>query len=186
MRDNQELSADEARISACVDIDKVTNIKQLVNAVPHLEHNNQDGWLQCRVCVQHKSALNMKFFGNNFKTFGYFIQGQEIHDLKKSVKRHLSLTAHNECCNLADSRAIKDQRNRNVALSLARNSYTVIQEKLGYRAYERLVMKDHMNGVIIGNMNHSRMFASKFVDSMYTVLVDQVSFYLRSPRFHRW
>ena len=76
MRDNQELAADEARVTACVDISKATTIRQLVNLVPHLQHNMQDGWLQCRVCVEHKSDLNMEFVRGNFKTFGYFMPGQ--------------------------------------------------------------------------------------------------------------
>lgn len=182
MRDNQELAADEARVTACVDISKATTIRQLVNLVPHLQHNMQDGWLQCRVCVEHKSDLNMEFVRGNFKTFGYFMPGQEFHDLKKAVKRHISLTAHNESCNLADSSAIKGRKNRDVALSLARNAYLAITEKLGYVAYERMVMKDHLNGVVVGNVNHSRKFASKFVDSMYTVLVHSVSLFLHSPQ----
>eukprot|EP00959_Pyramimonas_sp_CCMP1952_P120648 2522564-Pyramimonas_sp.AAC.1 len=101
--------------------------------------------------------------------------------LKRSVQRHLVIDTHKRALNILARKADEQKRANNTGIVLARNAFTVVREALPYTAYERLVLEDHLKGLPVGSLNHSRKLMPPLVRAMFSVTVDQFGIFLRTP-----
>ena len=124
--------------------------------------NNED-LLECTVCKANPPfRLAAARAGSNSTRgeLGVISAGQQLCDIKKAVLRHTTSKGHQRALTLADRRARNATAKRGAGMAVGRCSLFRVQEKMSHKAFERLLLLNHLNGVDIGQMNHSEHFSS--------------------------
>ena len=77
--------------------------------------------------------------------------------------------------------ARRGERNREMGRRLGTLAYFLYYNDLPFSLYESLLPWFTLNHIDVGEINHSREFVRKFVDSVHAVLVDRLKKFLQKP-----
>jgi hypothetical protein len=100
----------------------------------------------------------------------------KFHQLKYHIQRHLDSDKHKELSEVSSSLK-KEGRLNKIGMLLSAIAYEIIFHGHSFRDYEKRVAILDMNGVDVGNLNHSRDFLTRFLNTIY----DRVSNFVNLP-----
>lgn len=110
---------------------------------------------------------------------------REFSNLKKVLVSHLSSKLHTERVNDREleskEKEVFKSRNFNVGSKLGRQAYKILKTSGSYSGYENDVAVLSAQGVDVGTLNHSRMFAAKFCDSVYSAITEKTQEIVNEP-----
>ena len=167
------------------------SVDEILRMLPQLKKDDiDDNIISCKSCKDNlrenfaKGVFTVK--SRSFQRLppqGDSADNQKIKDLnrqfsnlKKNIARHLL----NRC--LGDISPEEDNLNSqadvSAGLAIARTWLYIIVNGRPYIDSEQLTQLQHINGVKLGNINHSREFIDNFLDAMYVELKNQIFNYL--------
>ena len=154
--------------------------------------------LQCGMCC--KGASYSAELGSQFGFFVYSasehglsfrekdILPQPFRSLKTRLREHMGSTTHRDHLKQkADQQLRGDRllsRNKEVGLRVGRTAYHVFKDGLSLHQFEALLLLQQRNGTDMGEINHSRMFASRLRPHMAAAIKDGVSQHLTTIQVH--
>ena len=173
-KEQSGLSALDRDINTCLTIQELCDKCDLV-------FFTADDKLCCSACFDHGIAVPKGILGgNNRGTLGTFDHGQEMKNLKQSVKAHMKSAAHGWCVEHRAQRMLERHQQRSVGITIARLAYMVVREAWSYASFERLVLEQHLLHMFVGTKNHNRKFVPDFLDSMHAVMVTRIKRFLQT------
>ncbi|KAK3271656.1 hypothetical protein CYMTET_20009 [Cymbomonas tetramitiformis] len=130
----------------------------------------EDEILVCPCCFKHSSSAPKKILvGRNRDTLGKFSSKSLLKNLKTRILSHFKSAAHEFCVERENQEELAKHRSQSVGLTLAHLALQTITEARSYHSYERAVLRQHLLGTRVGNLNHSRQFVVSFLNSLYYV-----------------
>lgn len=129
----------------------------------------------CEICTKNDAELSTT--KQNIGCFTYKItedydcseldKTQPFRNLKRSIKRHLVTQTHREALNDASVKTEYDakleNRERLIGMRLARMAYHLLKKGRPDTDFPEQVLLHNLNGVDVGNVNHSKNFVAKFL-----------------------
>ena len=102
--------------------------------------------------------------------------------LRDSVAKHFRSVGHQEAKKVALEREERDMAHSEVshsaALHVLRTTYLVLKKSLSHLLFEDLIVLQHLNATVMGNINHSRMMMdtarSAFCDATLTKVKEHI------------
>ena len=120
-------------------------------------------FLECTACKDHPPlALAARRAGGDSTRgeLGVITAGQDIVDLRRTVSRHLMSKGHVEACGRRARTQLQARAKHTAGMVVGRTALFRIQENLSHMAFERTLLLNSLNGVDIGQLNHSTEFSS--------------------------
>ena len=117
---------------------------------------------------------------------------EQLDDLRKRNKKFANLKGHvkrhffdNRCClNKNDLNAEKIEKRKSnekaAGMNLGRIIYNIVTTARSYNDYEKDVVLAKLNGIKVGDINHSRKFVPDFLKSLSQACKDLIVNYLKS------
>ena len=94
-------------------------------------------------------------------------KGQKFRNLKRSLKRHIITQTHKDSLSDISVKTASDlkveKREKDIGMRLARMAYHLFKRGRPDTDFPEHVVLHHLNGVDVGNINHSDKFVSKFL-----------------------
>ena len=92
------------------------------------------------------------------------IMPQSFNSLKQRVSEHFRSTRHREAkkaqLEMTKKQQARTVADRSAALHVLRSTYLVLKHSIGHTIFEQFIVAQHLNGTLIGNLNHSRMMVA--------------------------
>ena len=151
---------------------------------------------QCGMCCKGASysaelESQFGFFAYSASEHGLSFQEKYIlpfRSLKTSLREHMGSTTHRDHLKQkADQQLLGDRllsRNQEVGLRVGRTAYHVFKDGLSLHQFEALLLLQQRNGTDMGEINHSKMFASRLWPHMAAAIKDGVSHHLATVQVH--
>ena len=146
------------------------SVDDIIELYKELEYDRGTNAMYCRLCCPENYDLQSNPNVNNILgRFSYDdlcgISLQFIH-LKSNIKRHFKKDAHIEKLKKfkeqENENTLINLRNKNIGMRIARICYDIYQTGGSVRSYEKEILKSSLNGLDIGDLNHSRRFIGNF------------------------
>lgn len=169
-------------------------VDKLCNLAPFLTKEDDLGCFACSLCLdtyqdrdKHSHDIQNGVIRYNFEEGVDFSDRKQpiaFRNLKTRIIEHIDSQTHRNA-QLAREEASAEQkkksdRNMKVGMVLARTAYKIVKLGQSYANFETEVSLLHMNGVDVGDINHSRKFASQIVSAIFDVAVTKVKQVIRS------
>jgi hypothetical protein len=149
--------------------------------------------LLCMPCIQQKkttlSSGQFHLKGENMARFGVVklqdvsdVKPREFKTVKQAVKEHLQTSGHTMCLEAFHGEDMHRNKVQRAGLAVARSALKTVREAQSFRFFEREIFDKHVDGVNVGNLNHSRDFITRFIPAMYSVLVKRIHTFLTTPQ----
>ena len=154
---------------------KAKSIETLVGELhPHFALSPSGTEVRCGVCPGYDRRRGLT-------EPGVFNVNQPFSQLKRSLGDHILSERHRNALDALDTDRTQASVRLRAGLNVARAVYLRIKQGGSYLGFEdELVLLDEC-GSDVGTLNHSRMFAAAFVDSLYSALRERVKKLLNSP-----
>ena len=180
-------------------IDNARTISEIITACPEFEHITDKKYIKCKLCVD-EAIFNLNNEASR-QTIGVIkyndestqlrertdLMDREFRNIKISVKKHLNSHIHKEHVMKIEkkSRDLKGRddlrNNKAAAMRCARICYGLYRKGRPFTDYPEIVATIVAGGTFMGEINHSKEFASTFLNSVANVVRDKVKHYLKSP-----
>ena len=160
------------------DLLKSNNVDELVANVDWLILTDDNQYARCIVCMSGNKP------GEDGQS-GFFNLSQEFRYLKKHIKGHSNRELH--CQKLADSEmaSLKStkvaKRSDQVGMRLGTIAYQIMYHGEALTSYERKVAALSMNGVDVGNINHSKNFPIALISPFKNIVSSKLKLIVKSP-----
>ena len=132
---------------------------------------NQDAYIDIPKQTCQKDEQDLKEIRQKNKSF---------QNLKKSIVRHYKEGRCTQKPDLEKERKV-DGREKTIGMNLGRIVYKIVCRGRSYLDYEGDVLCAKMNGVDVGELNHSRMFVPKLLGTLSTVTQNMFIRFFRTP-----
>lgn len=140
---------------------------------------------QYLACIPCTYGLKTKCPGQGYFSLKHVQYDELIMDihfrtLKSHIQRHLDISTHKELAN-APEFTTKSSRVENIGKVVTGVAYQIIHGNNFFREFSRQIAMLDVNGVDVGNINHSFDFLDRFLESIYKELIGNVSKFLHTP-----
>lgn len=156
-----------------------------------LSYIENDKMLVCSLCVLY--PLGSAHVAGNFEYdrlhddqyLSIQVMSEEFRNLKKHIKRHFVQEIHLSNVEKREreenERFRKETRGHAIGMRIARICYAGYQSGMSSRGYEKEILKAKLNGLDIGDINHSKEFYSNFRHFVANEVTHCLSSYFTSP-----
>ena len=137
-----------------------------------LSYIDEDKMVVCTMCVlypvetSHLPGYFEYDFINDEQHQNTQVMSREFRNLKTNIKRHFMLEFHKE--NLKrwegeeSKHCVRETRCHSIGMRIARICYAGYKSGMSARDYEKEILKAKLNGLDVGDINHSKEFYSNF------------------------
>ena len=146
------------------------------------------GYFLCDICSKFDSEKTPKItfeyngpkeFTEKEKVLRQFI------NLKKTLKRHLTTSINHKECLMKNSKTEEEKVkttsiNEEVGMRIGRNCYFLFYKGRPYIDFEDMILLQDLNGLYVGDINHSRKFPASYRPFVCNEVMDRVRNYLNS------
>ena len=149
-------------------------------------------YMYCSACTKPKGVVPSGGDGKTQNAIGIFTYDCEkasfsyaenlsaaFRSLKDTVKRHFRSERHaraEEAAKRSEQQsAARSKEAGTVAVRVLRTAYYVLSKSLSQTAFEELIVLQHMNGLNMGNINHSKAFMSQARDMFYQQVITSLT-----------
>lgn len=175
----------DSKLSVCKTVEDICNSFDEITYVP------EEKVLSCIRCVIHPSQGGAHVPGR----FSYDllhdetyrstnVTTQEFRNLKKSIKRHIGNEIHTDAVREWEETqkydARRETRVHSIGMRIARLCYAGYQVGTSKRNFEEDVYKSVLNGVDLGDINHSKEFYSDYMPYVSKAVSGRVKIFFES------
>ncbi|KAK3244804.1 hypothetical protein CYMTET_45601 [Cymbomonas tetramitiformis] len=147
----------------------------------HMTSYPADEVFVCKVCFKHSSLSPKQVCsGVNRKSVGIFSSNSLLKNVKPRIITHYTSAVHEWCSEYENKQQLAITQQRAIGLTLGRLALETIVEAHSYCSYERAVLRQHLIGTRVGNLNHGRDFVRKLLPCFYNVVVRRVIAWFRA------
>ena len=163
------------------------NVEELCNFSDHLEISEDKSYISCLPCTGSQTTT-----GGHFKV--NILEDGDSNDkeltrkkslvlsnLKMKVHRHLESSMHREMVKLESAPKKTEGKTHKVGMIVSAIAYEIIFEGHSFREFERRLALLDLQGVDVGNLNHSCKFVPSFLSAVHDEIRDSVARFLRTP-----
>lgn len=137
-----------------------------------LSYIDEDKMVVCTMCVlypvetSHLPGYFEYDFINDEQHQNTQVMSREFRNLKTNIKRHFMLELHKE--NLKrwegeeSKHCVRETRCHSIGMRITRICYAGYKSGMSARDYEKEILKAKLNGLDVGDINHSKEFYSNF------------------------
>ena len=147
-------------------------LSDICNSFDELSYIEKDKMVICTLCVLY--PLGTAHVSGNFEYdllhdeqyLSNQVMSQEFRNLKKHIKRHLMQEIHlsnvEKWEREESKRSSRETRCHAIGMRIAWICYAGYQSGMSSREYEKDILKAKLNGLDVGDINHSKEFYSNF------------------------
>ena len=199
IKDGKEKNAGELLAENDLIIEKTRSVLEFCSLYPEFQYIKARNIVKCTLCSQESEhdisePYTAEALGNVPGIFLYegsesfasnALLTRDFRNLKIALRRHLSRNIHKnkliEQMKEAEEFLKSDSKNKEAALRCARICLMLYKKGRPFSDYSDLVAINIQGGTFMGNINHSKRFASAFLSSVALVVRRKVYSFFSTP-----
>ena len=180
IKDGKEKNAGELLAENDLIIEKTRSVLEFCSLYPEFQYIQSRNIVKCTLCAQESEddmsepytvealgkVLGIFYYEGSESFASTALLSRDFRNLKIALRRHISRNCHqnklNEQMKEADEFFKSDSKNKEAALRCARICLMLYKKGRPFSDYSDLVAINIQGGTFMGNINHSKRFASAF------------------------